>query len=69
MQASRCSCEQGEGAGSRRDTAQACLFSSLGKVPERSHPSTEKASPRQFVLLKQEGEKVPGRKDTGIALP
>lgn len=26
------------------------------------------ASPRQFVLLKQEGEKVPERRDTGIAL-
>lgn len=51
-----------------RDTGQACSFSSLGKVPERSHPSMKKASPRQFVLLKQEGEKVPERKDTGIAL-
>lgn len=68
IQVSRCSCKQGEGAGRLRDTAEACLVSSLGKVPERSHPSMEKASPRQSVLLKQEGEKVPERKNTGIAL-
>lgn len=32
IQASRCSCTKGEGAGRVRDTA--CLFSSRGKVPE-----------------------------------
>lgn len=54
-------------AGSVRDTAQACLCSSRGKVPEVTC-LRRGGTPRQSVLLKQEGEKVPERKDTGIAL-
>lgn len=56
IQTSRCSCKQEERAGRLRDIAQACLFNSLGRDPERSHPSMEEGFP-QAVCPSQTGRR------------